>query len=105
MFKTPPANPSRTNPRDAASSSGRPACIVKEKPLRHFVARHLGGQEGGEFKFAHNSRALARHADGNADLAPERVGHADDRDLADAGMGEDLLLDFARIDIGSTGYV
>ena len=49
--------------------------------------------------------ALARDADGDADLAPDRIGHAEHRDLADRGMGQDLLLDLARIDVGAAGDV
>src|SRR5262245_37538153 len=67
--------------------------LPEEEAFWHFVARHLRGQERGELRFAHGGSALARDADGNADLAPERVGHAEDCDLADRRMGENLLLD------------
>src|SRR5439155_16024514 len=73
--------------------------LPEEETLRHLVARHLRREKRGEFRFAHRSRTLARDADGNADLAPERVGHAEHRHLADRGMRENLLLDLARIDV------
>src|SRR5205823_8817 len=75
--------------------------LPEEETLRHLVARHLRREKRGEFRFAHRSRTLARDADGNADLAPERVGHAEHRHLADRGMGENLLLDLAGIDVGA----
>src|SRR2546429_207239 len=114
MFSTPPAKPASAKPRRAASSSGRPACSVKEKArqripeeeaLWHLVARHLWREERGKLRLAHGLCALARHADGNADLAPERVGHAEHGDLADPGMGQYLLLDLTRIDVGAAGDV
>src|SRR5205807_601774 len=62
-------------------------------------------EECGQLRLAHGLCALARHADGNADLAPERVGHAEHGDLADPGMGQYLLLDLTRIDVGAAGDV
>src|SRR5438445_599994 len=75
--------------------------LPEEEALRHLVTRHLRRQERGELRLAHGGCALARDADGNADLAPERVGHAENGDLADRRMGENLLLDLARIDVGA----
>src|SRR5258707_5394337 len=79
--------------------------LPEEEPLRHFVTRHLWQQERRQLRLAHRTSSLARDADGDADLAPERVGHAEHRDLADRGMGQNLLLDLARIDIRSTRNV
>src|SRR5262245_16301950 len=67
--------------------------LPEEETLRHLVTRHLRRQERGQLRFAHGSRTFARDADGNADFAPERVRHAEHGDLADRGMGENLLLD------------
>src|SRR5882724_36020 len=75
--------------------------LPEEEPLRHLVARHLWQQERRQLRFAHRTGALARDADGDADLTPERVGHAEHRDFADRGMGQNLLLDLARIDVRS----
>src|SRR5258708_40034534 len=54
--------------------------LPEEEALRHLVTRHLRRQECGELRLAHRGCALARDADGDADLAPERVGHAADGD-------------------------
>src|SRR6266545_6333125 len=75
--------------------------LPEEEALRHLVTRHLRRQERRQLRLAHRGCALARDADGNADLAPERVGHAEHGDLADRRMGENLLLDLARIDVGA----
>ena len=40
-------------------------------------------------------------ADRHADLAPGLVRHAQDRDLGDGRVGQDLLLGLARIDVGA----
>src|SRR6478735_10396901 len=77
--------------------------VPEEETLRHLVARHLRSEKCCQLGFAHRACALARYADGDADLAPERVGHAEHRHLADPWMREDLLLDLARIDVGSAG--
>ena len=79
--------------------------LPEEEAFRHLVARHLWREEARHLGFGHGSGALARHADGDADFAPDRIGHAEHRDLADAGMGQDLLLDLARIDVGAAGDV
>jgi hypothetical protein len=75
--------------------------LPEEETLWHLVARHFGGEEAGQVQLRHGTRALARHADGDADLAPNRIGHTEHRDLANRRMGEDLLLDLARIDVGA----
>src|SRR5438046_1906643 len=75
--------------------------LPEEEALRHLVTRHLRREECGELRLAHGGCAFARNADGNADLAPERVGHAEHGNLADRGMRENLLLDLARIDVGA----
>src|SRR6185437_6536786 len=79
--------------------------LPEEEALWHLVPWHLRGKEAGHFRFGHRVCTLARHADGDANLAPYRIGHAKHRDLADRGMGEDLFLDLARMDVGAAGYV
>src|SRR5689334_14193759 len=80
--------------------AGLRQCLPEEEALRHLVARHLRRQERRQLRLAHDSSAFARDADGNADLAPERVGHTEHGDLANRRVGENLLLDLARVDVG-----
>src|SRR6185312_16592569 len=49
--------------------------LPEEESLRHLVTRHLGRQERRQLRLAHDASALARDADGDPHLAPERVGH------------------------------
>ena len=79
--------------------------LPEEEALRHLVARHFRQQERGQFRFAHGSHTFTHDADGDADFAPERVGHTQHRDFADRGMGQNLLLDLARIDVRSARNV
>src|SRR3954469_8742965 len=65
--------------------------VPEEETLRHLVARHLRSEKCSQLGFAHRACALPRDADGDADLAPERVGHAEHCHLADPGMSEDFL--------------
>src|SRR5258707_549185 len=79
--------------------------VPEEEAFWHFVARHFWRQERGKLRLAHRHGALTRHTDGDADFTPERVGHTQHGDLADRGMGEDLFLDLAWIDVGAAGNV
>src|SRR3569833_468345 len=90
--------------RDLAIAGFRQAFPEKE-PLRHLVARQLGGEIARHVTFARDCDALTCDTDGNADLAPHRIGHAYHGDLADTGMRQDFLLDLARIDVGAAGDV
>src|SRR5438034_9890628 len=66
--------------------------LPEEEAFWHFVARHLRRKKCCELRLAHRGCALARDADGDAHLAPERVGHAEHGDLADRRVRENLLL-------------
>src|SRR5205085_600924 len=79
--------------------------LPEEEALWHLVARHFWRKERRQLRLADGSRALARHADSNADLAPERVGHPQHGDLADRRMSQNLFLDLARIDVGAARNV
>ena len=70
--------------------------IPEQEALGHLVASDLGAEEIGDLGFR---RVLARpvDADRDADLAPDRIGHAEHGDLGDRRMGQDLLLSLIHI--------
>src|SRR5690606_27003692 len=78
--------------------------LPEDEALWHLVAGDLAVEPPIE------PEALGRDAGpGDADriphFPPQRVRHAADRDLADVGMLQDLLLDLPRVDVRPTGDV
>ena len=78
--------------------------VPEEHPLRHLVAGDPGRHPGQQLRLI-DGGAGARDADRDADLAPDGIGHAEHRDLGDGRVGQDLLLDLARVDVGAAGDV